>query len=110
MATSTYKVLGQVNPSANTLTTLYTVPAETSTVVSTIAVCNQAENATAFRLAVRVNGEAITTKQYINYDTPLPGNDTITLTIGMTLAAGDVLSVYTGAATVSFNAFGSEVA
>lgn len=107
---STYKVLGQSNPSANTLTTLYTVPAATSTVVSTVAVCNQSETATTFRLAIRIGGEALSVKQYINYDTPLPGNDTITLTIGMTLAAGDVISVYAGAGAVSFNAFGSEVA
>lgn len=107
---STYKVLGQSNPAANTLTSLYTVPAATSTVVSTIAVCNQSDTATTFRLAVRVNGEALSIKQYINYDTPLPGNDTITLTIGMTLAAGDVISIHAGSALVSFNAFGSEVA
>lgn len=109
MPISTYKVLGQSNPAANTLTSLYTVPAATSTVVSTIAVCNQSETATTFRLAIRVGGEALSIKQYVNYDTPLPGNDTITLTIGMTLAAGDVISVHAGAATVSFNAFGSEV-
>ena len=35
MAT-TYKVLGQSNPSATTATTLYTVPASTQAVVSTI--------------------------------------------------------------------------
>jgi hypothetical protein len=40
MAT-TYKVLGQLNPAATTPTTLYTVPASTSTVVSTITICNQ---------------------------------------------------------------------
>ena len=44
MATN-YKVLGQSIPSATTATTLYTVPAATQAVVSTITVCNQAATA-----------------------------------------------------------------
>ena len=40
MAT-TYKVLGQSNPAATTATTLYTVPAATSAIASTITICNQ---------------------------------------------------------------------
>ena len=39
MATA-YKVLGQSNPAATTLTTLYTVPAVTSAVCSTLSICN----------------------------------------------------------------------
>jgi len=106
----TYKVLGQSAPNANTLTTLYTVPAATSAVVSTVAICNQNPTAATFRLAIRVNGAALEAKQYLNYDTPVSGNDTITLTIGMTLAAGDVISTYASTDTVSFSVFGSEVA
>ncbi len=49
---TTYKVLGQVNPSATTATTLYTVPSATSTVVSTITICNQASSAATYRIAV----------------------------------------------------------
>ena len=48
MAT-TYKVLGQSNPAATTATTLYTVGAGKSAVVSTITVCNQAASAATFR-------------------------------------------------------------
>jgi len=39
---TTYKVLGQINPSANTATTLYTVPSATQTVVPTITIANLA--------------------------------------------------------------------
>lgn len=106
---STYKVLGQSNPAATTLTTLYTVPAATSTVISTVAICNMSATAAAFRLAVRPAGATLDPKHYINYDTPVAGNDTITLTIGMTLAATDVISIYSGTTTLSFSAFGSEV-
>ena len=108
MAT-TYKVLGQIAPSAATLSTLYTVPASTQAVVSTISVCNQSATATTFRIAIRVAGAGISGEDYIAYDSTVAANDTTMLTIGITLAATDVISVYSTAATVSFNAFGSEI-
>jgi glucose-6-phosphate dehydrogenase assembly protein OpcA len=108
MAT-TYKVLGQSNPAATTLTTLYTVPASTSTVISTITVANQAATAATYRIAVRVAAASITASQYLAYDVSLPANATDTLTLGVTVAATDVISVYASTATMSFNAFGSEI-
>lgn len=104
-----YKVLGQVNPTANTLSTVYTVPVGSSTVVSTLTICNQSANATTFDIAVRPSGASIDPKHYVNYRTPLPGSDTISLTLGMTLAANDVVSVNAGSSLVSFNVFGSEI-
>lgn len=102
------KVLGQVAPSAATLTTLYTTPASTSAVGSTLVVCNQSPYAAAFRVAVRVAGASITSSQYLFYDVALPGNDTFAATVGMTLATTDVVSVYTSASQVSFTLFGEE--
>lgn len=107
MAT-TLKVLGQSNPSATTLTTLYTVPASTSTVCSSITVCNRSATATSFRVAVRPAGAAISNEHYIYYDVTLAGNDTFIATIGITLATTDVVSVYSTLATLSFNLFGQE--
>lgn len=104
-----YKTLAQVKPSATTLTDAYTVPASTKTVVSTITICNQSATATAFRISVAVAGDADATKQYLFYDTPISGNDTITATIGVTLATTDVIRVYNTLATLSFNIFGVEV-
>jgi len=104
-----YKILGQVNPSATTYTTLYTVPASTSTVCSTLVICNQAATAAVFRVAVRQAGESLTTKHFIAYDTSLSANDSISLTIGVTLATTDLISVYANTSTVSFNLFGSEL-
>ena len=104
----TLKVLGQSNPSATTLTTLYTVPAATSAVCSSIVVCNQAASAGTFRIAVRVAGAAIAAKQYLYYDTAIAANDTFVATIGISLAATDVVSVYASSATMSFNLFGVE--
>jgi hypothetical protein len=107
--TTVYKVLGQINPTANTLTTVYTVPAANSAVISTVAICNLSNIATTFRLAVQPTGAAISNKHYINYDTPLPGSDSITLTLGLTLAATDVISANVPTANVSVSVFGSEI-
>ena len=109
MAT-TYKVLGQVEPSATTATTLYTVPASTQTVVSTISVCNQASAAATYRIAVRPAGATLADQHYIVYGATVPASDSTFITVCLTLGATDVLTVYASSATVSFNAFGSEIA
>jgi glucose-6-phosphate dehydrogenase assembly protein OpcA len=108
MAT-TYKVLGQVNPSVATATTLYTVPAGTQTVVSTISVCNLTAGEQTFRIAIRPAGATLASEHYIAYDSKVAGNDTLFITVGATLGAGDVITVYEGAADITFNAFGSEI-
>jgi len=98
MATN-YKVLGQSNPAATTATTLYTVPAATQAIVSTVTVCNQTATAGTYRIAVRVAGAALAAAQYLAYDVSLPGNASDTLTLGITLGATDVITVYSSAAT-----------
>jgi hypothetical protein len=104
-----YKVLGHNNPAATTATTLYTVPAGTSAVVSSLNVCNQAATAGTFRIAIRPAGATLTTSHYLSYDTILPANDTVSLNIGMSLATTDVITVYASSANVSFILFGTEL-
>ena len=107
--TTVYKVLGQSNPTANTQTTLYTTPSGNNTVISTIAICNQASTSTTFCVAVQASGAALQSKHYVNFNTPVPANDTITLTLGITMGASDILSVNAASSTVSFSAFGTEI-
>lgn len=102
------KVLGQVNPSATTLTTLYTVPSSKEAVVSSISVANLTSTAATFRLAVRPAGAAIDPKHYIGYDITVGASDSTIITVGLTLATTDVLSVYASTANVAFQAFGDE--
>ena len=104
----TSKILAQSIPSAATSTDLYTVPSATTTVASTICVCNQSATATTFRISVAVAGATLATKQYLYYDVPIGGNDTFMATIGITLGATDVVRVYATLATLSFNLFGIE--
>jgi alpha-tubulin suppressor-like RCC1 family protein len=103
-----YLVLGQIIPPANAATNLYTVPPYISTVVSTIAVCNQANTPTTFSLSIRPAGATVETKHYLNYNTAIAGNDTIALTLGITLATTDVVTATSASGTVSFVAFGAE--
>lgn len=104
-----YKVLGQVNPAATTATSLYTVPAGTQTVVSTVNVSNLAATGATFRIAVRPDGETLASKHYVAYDIALAANSSIPWTIGITVDAGDVITVYASNANVAFSAFGSEI-
>jgi len=104
-----YKVLAQSNPAATTATTLYTVPSATSTVISTITVCNQAASAGSFRIAVRPAGATLAAQHYVAYDVAIAANDTTALTLGLTLATTDIVTIYASSATMSFNAYGSEI-
>jgi hypothetical protein len=109
MAT-TYKVLGQSNPAATTLTTLYTVPSATEAVVSTISVANISASAITYRIAIRPDGASIANSQYLVYDASLAANSTTAYTLGITLDATDVISVYASDTNGVFQAFGSEIA
>ena len=104
-----YKVLGQSTPSATTNTTLYTVPSATSTVVSTITIANTTSANATFRIAVRPAGASIATQHYVAYDVTVASFDTTALTLGLTLAATDVVTVYASATGIVFHAYGSEI-
>jgi len=110
MATTTYKVLAQLNTSATTEQTLYTAPSLTSTVISTIMICNQASSAATYRIAVRPAADGSTAaKHWIVYGATVAASDSIMLTLGITLATGDKIQIYASSANMSFSAFGSEI-
>jgi hypothetical protein len=106
---TTYKVLGQSAPAATTAADLYTVPSATQAIVSTITVANRGSSAGTYRVYVRPAGASVVNQHYLVYDASLPANATDTLTLGITLTATDVVSVYASTADFSFNAFGSEL-
>ena len=106
---TTYKVLGQSNPSATTATALYTVPSATQAVVSSISVANLTATAATFRIAVRPAGASITNAHYLGYDITVGASDSTIITVGLTLNATDVITVYASTANLVFQAFGSEI-
>jgi len=109
MAT-TYKVLGQSNPAATTLTTLYTVPSATEAVISTISVTNISGSAITYRIAIRPDGASIANQHYLAYGASLGANSTTAFTLGITVNAADVISVYASDTNAVFQAFGTEIA
>jgi hypothetical protein len=110
MATTAYKILGQSAPAATTSTDLYTVPAATETIVSSLVVTNRANTSATYRVSVAVNGGILANEQYLVYDSTIDGNDTVALSLGITLDASDKIRVYASSANLSFNAFGTEIA
>ena len=108
MAT-TYKVLGQAAiSSANTPQTLYTVPSATSAVSSSIVICNRSGSQVTYRIAIRPAGATLANQHYIAYDTPIAAYDSAALTIGVTLAATDVVTVQSSSTSTTFSIFGVE--
>ena len=106
----TYKVLAQSAPSATTNTDVYTVGSGKQATISTITIANRAATAATYRIAIRVAGSALSNDEYIAYDATVPANDTVALTLGITLGAADVVTVYASTANLSVNIFGAEIA
>jgi hypothetical protein len=109
MAT-TYKILGQSAPAATTEVDLYTVPAATEAVISTVTICNRGTASGTFRVYVSPNGAATANANYVIYDATLGPKEFLALTLGITLDAADELRVYASTTDFSFNAFGTEIA
>jgi hypothetical protein len=102
-----FLVLGQVAPSATTATTLYTVPSGKDAVVSSIVVANRGATVNSYRIAIRPAGATLSNEHYIAYDVFVNEFDSTTLTLGITLTATDVITIYASTADLSFSAFGS---
>lgn len=102
------KLLGQQAPTAGFLVDLYAVPANLSTVISSVTVCNRGGVDSAFRLAIAQGGVASDPKQYVYYDLVVPANDTFSATLGITLNANDVVRCYAQFTSLTFNLFGIE--
>ena len=108
MATA-YKILGQSAPSATTETDLYTVPASTEAVISTVVVCNRSASDAQYRISVAPDGATTANSQYLAYDVTVGASDSTTLTLGITVDATDKVRVYASSADLTFSAFGSEI-
>ena len=104
-----YKVLAQSAPAATTNTDMYTVGAGLQVVASTVTICNRSASSATYRIAVRGGGATLANQHYIAYDATVAANDTIALTLGITLQASDIITVYASSTNLSFNIFGCEI-
>jgi hypothetical protein len=104
-----FKVLGQVNPAAETNTDLYTVPASTETVISSIIIANLDSSAATYDISIRPNNDPQADKHFIAKGITVGAADSTTLTLGITLDALDVITVQASSINLAFNVFGSEI-
>lgn len=104
-----FRVLGQARPAAWTMGDLYTVPAGTQTVSSTLSICNTDTTQTTFRVTVRPAGAVEAPQHFLYHDAAIGGSVTVAVTIGITLAATDVVSVLSANGLVVFHLYGTEV-
>jgi hypothetical protein len=106
----TYKILGQVAATANTTHNVYTVPASTQAVISSIVIVNRNVGANCtYRVAAQQAGAALANSQYLAFDAPIAALDTVALSLGITLGNTDIISVYSANANISFSVFGAEI-
>lgn len=104
-----YKVAGQSAPTANTDTTLYTVPANTNFVASSLVFCNRSKvELSTLRIAIVPNGQTLSNEHYISYDEILDIRERKSMVLGFALAAGDKVVVRSSTANLSFTLFGVE--
>lgn len=105
-----YKVLGQNFPTTTANANLYTVPASTSAIISTLTITNVTSSPATCRVFVRIAGAAAATSNAVIYDVSITGNSIATFTMGVTLATTDVVTVQSSVAnTLTFQAFGTEI-
>ena len=108
--TTSYKVLGQSAPANTSNADLYTVPASTEAVISTLSITNLTGTEATFSVYLRVDGATAASANTLLKDVPLAANSLFSATQGITLGAADVITVSTATAdALSFQAFGSEI-
>lgn len=88
-------------------TSLYTVPASTTAVVSTLAVSNQTTMTANYRIACSATTTPALSEMLV-FDGLVSAGDTITLTLGITLPAAQRIMVNANMPEISFTAFGIE--
>ncbi len=106
----TYKILGQIAATANTTHNVYTVPASTQAVISSIVIVNRNASANCtYRVAAQNAGTTLANSHYLTFDAPIAALDTVALSLGVTLGNTDIISVYSANANISFSVFGAEI-
>ena len=107
MAT-TYKILGQIVGTTST-SSLYTAPAATQTVVSSLVVANRGTTNNTFWIAAVPSGSVLDPKHYLAFNVPISGSDSTALTLGITLGGEDQIQISGMANSGSFTLFGSQI-
>jgi len=99
----------QGTASTGTYATLYTTPAATEAVISSLVITNQSSSAITVRIGLDATAGTPGASEWLVYDAAIAGNDTVALTLGVTLDAEKFVRVSSSADTCNFSAFLSEI-
>ena len=99
----------QGTSSTGTYATLYTTPADTEAVISSLLVTNQSSNAVTVRIGMDTTAGTPGNSEFLVYDAAIAGNDMVALTLGITMPAENFIRVASSASTCNFTAFLSEI-
>jgi hypothetical protein len=105
---TSYKILGQINPNANTLTNVYST-GSASAIVGTITIRNFSDANASYSLIVRPTGTTLNTQHYIVRGGVVPFREQVTITGAVTMNANTILVANTSSGSITFNAFGVEI-
>lgn len=109
MATAYKYAQVQGSASTGTYSTLYTTPASTEAVISSLVITNQASSDVTVRIGLDDTAGTPDSSQWLVYDAVVAGNDTVALTLGVTMPAGKFIRISSSADTCNFTAFLSEI-
>ena len=99
----------QGTASTGTYATLYNTASATEAVISSLVVCNQASSDVTVRIGLDTAAGTPGADEFLVYDAVVAGNDTVALTLGVTLDASKYVRVSSSASTCNFTAFLSEI-
>lgn len=99
----------QGTASTGTYATLYQTPAATEAVISSLVITNQASSDVTVRIGLDTTAGTPGASEWLVYDAVVAGNDTVALTLGITLPASNFIRVSSSANTCNFSAFLSEI-
>jgi len=109
MATAYKYAQVQGTAAVGTFATLYTTPAATSAVISSLVICNQSSSAITVRIGLDATEGTPGASEFLVYDASVAANDTLILTMGLAMAASKYLRISSSANTCSFTASVSEI-
>jgi len=107
-----HTILGQINPTANTQTNVYVVPASTAAVVNAIHVDNTGAANASYSIIVvpsTDNSSSPLPRHFVMRGSIAPSGDTVILDFPLTLPAGTVVAANTNNGSLAISAFGVEI-
>ena len=102
----------QGSSSTGTYVSMYSASAATTAVISSLVIANTGSTGALYRVGITSTSASVpllANGEFLVYDATIQGNDTIALTLGITLGNSKRLYVSSSSNNVCFNAFISEI-